>query len=112
MTGAYPPDADSIGIPIGIYCFFPFPFMALMTFTGRHGLGEKRLHLLWNPGRHFTSIVWTLVSIFPVGLWLYYLVADSIIAGSIPSLLYFSMLVIAVFIYRAGAISRPIGTEI
>jgi len=106
LTNAYPPDADSVMIPIGIYWIFPFPLFALMTLKGRSGLDSPSLRLLWNPERHVVSFLWTIVSIYPVGLYLVFILVDAISGIAIPSIIYVTVLFLALLLYRAGALSR------
>lgn len=105
-TNAYPPEADSIAIPVFGYFIFPFPAFLTMSILGREGLNETPIHLFWNPGRNLISAIWTTLFIYPIGLFLLFLFLDSVAAKSILSLLYTLLLVVAAVIYRAGAISR------
>ena len=106
MTDAYPSDADSVMIPIGIYWIYSFPFFAFITFKGRSGLDSHRIRLFWNPGRHVISILYTIFSIYPVGLYLVFILFDAISGMVIPSIIYVTILFYALFLYRAGAMSR------
>ena len=106
FTNAYPPVAGSVMIPIGIYWIFPFPLFALITLKGRSGLDSPRLRLLWNPERHVVSLLWTIVSIYPVGLYVVFILLDAISGIGIPSIIYVTVLFLALLLYRAGALSR------
>jgi hypothetical protein len=106
-SNAYPPEADSIGIPIFAYLIFPYPLFVLLAFKGRNGLASHDLHVFWNPKRFGNSLLWTLLCIYPIGLFMTFILLDAIDAISIPSCAYSLILWIALGVYRSGAISRP-----
>ena len=107
-TNAYPPDADSIGIPIFFFWIIPFPLIAIMATVGRKGLHGGKLYYLWNPQRIISSIIWTLLSIYPIGLFLLFLFLDALESKFIPSIAYFFFLWLSLLIYRVGIINSPL----
>jgi uncharacterized membrane protein YhhN len=79
----------------------------MLAHQGRIGLDSPHLYFVWNPDRHFMSLLWTIVCIYPLGIFLLFLLLHSITPLSIPSLIYVTSMLIALLVYRAGAISRP-----
>ncbi len=105
-SNAYPPEADSIGIPIFTYWIFVWPMFLTIAIRGREGLDCVPRHIFWNPQRNWTSLLWTILPLYP-GLYVLFLFLDAASGWVIPSMLYSLFLGVALFVYRAGGISRP-----
>jgi len=104
--GAYPSDADNIGIPVLFYWIFVFLPFALLTFKGRQGLDAAPIHLWWNAKRFGVSLFCTIISVYPIGTYLLLFLLDAILGHEIISILYTVLLLGALFVYRAGTLSR------
>jgi len=105
-TNAYPSEADSIGIPVFSYWIFVFPLFLTITLMGRNGLHSETPHFFWNPRRNIISFAWTVLSIYPIGLFLVFILLDSIDGFVIGGIAYSMLLFVALIVYRSGAISR------
>lgn len=110
-TNAYPSEADSISIPIFFFWIMPFPLLAIMATLGRNGLHRGKLHYLWNPQWMISSIIWTILTIWPIGFFLLFLFLDALESKFIPSIAYFILLWLSLLIYRIGIINRPLKAE-
>lgn len=103
--GAYPPDADSIMIPAFMYLVLPFPAFLILAICGRRRLDAPKLHFFWNTERNWASLLWTVLCIYPIGAFVFFLILDAIHPLLLSSLIYTAFLTIALVVYRAGAIS-------
>jgi len=107
ISGWYPWDADAIAVPITIYWIMVLPPFAFLALKGRKGLRSSPIHLFWNSKKHLGSALWTVITIFPIGICLQDLFWDSFHRQAWLASAYFLFLLAALVIYRAGAISLP-----
>ncbi len=104
MNGAYPSEADSLGIPLFGYLIFFFPVSLYLLSKVRRGPLHRPKMLLWNPERHVFSAVSLILTIYPLGLfWLGFL-SVGIASHSFGSILGSTLLLACVIFARTFAI--------
>lgn len=101
VRGDYPPEADSIGIPIMTHAllFFPFELFAL------RGLDFYRGGLsLWcfSNRKKFFAALSTIASIYPFGLWCAFMTLDGLSAGFYGTSLFYILRLYAFLLLRVG----------
>ena len=65
--GDYPSEADSIGIPVFGYGLFVFPLTLIILGFSLYCYTPGAFLFAWSQERFGRSLLWTLVSTFPVG---------------------------------------------
>ncbi|MCP5550829.1 MAG: hypothetical protein H7A53_08065 [Akkermansiaceae bacterium] len=104
MNDAYPPEADSLGIPLFSYLLFLFPIALYLLSKIEGGRLRRPKTLLWNAERHGFSAVSMILSIFPLGLFWFGYLLIGISSGSIGAIFGSTLLLAATFLVRTFAI--------
>lgn len=110
MRGDYRWDADSIGIPVGLFCLFIFPITLCLLTRGLRGYRADVLPYAWGRGRFLRSFLWTFVTIYPVGLMSFAMVIDGIEGRLYWVAAFFLLHGYCMLILRASIVSRDVPT--
>ena len=105
LLGDYPPEADSVGIPIFGYWLFVFPFSVLLWIYGlrRWVPGISLFAWKWRPvGR----TLWTAVSVYPVGLASVAMILDGIEGRLYWVSAFFTLHVYCILVLRASIVAH------
>lgn len=102
----YPPEADSIGIPIFGYAFFVFPFLVAIWLYSLKGKDHRLRVTIWTSGKQLRAIVSLLVCI-PPGLSWFSILYESHVTFAIPSLLYSAVMLYVILLLRSRILLYP-----
>ena len=99
--GVYPPEADSIGIPIMGYMVIVFPVFVVVW-----GLSLKRkdpgLHIrMWNSERTWASVLSLAVCVWPIGVSWVLILCEAVVTIAVASLVYSVVMLCVVVLVRS-----------
>ena len=86
LHNAYPPEEDSIGIPLLTYILLYFPIAMYFAAKIEAGTLSKPTIKLWNRRRPMLSFFSLLFSVFPLGLFWFAFAVTSLTSRSYASL--------------------------
>lgn len=109
--GDYPPDADSIGIPIFTHLFFIYPF-EILALRGLKSLREG-VSLFYFSRRHRGfALLSTLATVWPFGLLCVGMMEDGIHAGYYATTIFYCLRLYAFLLLRVGMMIRHEESEL
>lgn len=118
MRGDYPPQADSIGIPIFLHLLLFFPF-ELRSLRGLKSYQGGLFLFSFSRRRPWSALASTVGTIYPIGMWCLAMIVDGVQSGFYGTALFFILRAYAFLLLRAGLMrsydmpfpisSRPFG---
>lgn len=105
--GDYPPEADSISIPIFGYGLLVFPFGVLFLACGLRQYTPGVWLFGWNRSRFWWSLGWTALSVYPLGLWAVDMILDGIDGRLYGVSAFFILQLYCILVLRASVVCAP-----
>jgi 2-amino-4-hydroxy-6-hydroxymethyldihydropteridine diphosphokinase len=99
--GDYPPESDTIGIPIFLHALFYFPF-ELILLKGLKGYQSGVSLFIRNRRRVWAALGSWLIILFPVSLWSLAMILDGIYSGVYATSVFFAYRFYAFLLLRSG----------
>jgi hypothetical protein len=101
MRGDYPPDGDSIGIPILTHALF-FYLFELGTLRGLKSYRGGLSLFCFSRRKIGSALLSTIATIFPFGFWCLAMIVDGISAGLYGTAIFFALRAYAFLLLRVG----------
>jgi len=106
MRGDYPWNADSIAIPILTFGIFIFPLTLFFLTRGLRDYRSDVFLFAWGRGHFLRRFLWTLVTIWPVGLTSVGMLIDGIEGRLYWVAAFFLLHCYCLLVLRASIVSR------